>query len=125
LAYSLREEEVTMARLAFVVLLLVGMGSVAIAPARADVASPPGPRFKLGITLDFGDDGPKIKAVTPGLAGAESGLQVGDVILGIDGRYAKVMAKGALQAFARGTHDWPVDLLIARGPNILTVHILG
>ena len=89
--------------------------------SRANMAPPVG--YRLGIAVEKTQAGPRILSIDKGSEAAHAGLQVGDIILGIDGRYAKTLSDSDLKAFSDERHSWPMNLIIARGDEVLTIRV--
>ena len=89
--------------------------------SRANMAPPVG--YRLGMTVEKTGQGPRIKAINKDSEAARSGLQVGDIILGVDGRYAKMFSDSDLKAFTDDLHSWPMKLTIARGDEVLSLRV--
>jgi predicted metalloprotease with PDZ domain len=106
-------------------LLAAAFGLSTETSVRANMA-PPVHRFFVGVTLEKGDDGPRIASVTKGQAGDKAGLLVGDVILAVDSRYWKALSDADLKTFAEDEHIWPVDVIIVRDrEDVTSFHIEG
>ena len=104
------------------VALVLCLVPLVIAPsARANLAPPI--EFVVGLTLEKTPEGPRVATIAKGGVADKSGLKVGDLILGIDERYAKTMSDEDLRAFVEDTHPWPLDVIVARGEGILTVRL--
>lgn len=100
--------------IAFVLLLVP-------AASQANMAPPIG--YRMGIALEKTETGPRVASIDKGSAAERAGLQIGDVILGIEGRYAKTLSDSELKAFTDDRHSWPMTLLIARGDEVISLRI--
>ena len=89
--------------------------------SQANMAPPVG--YRLGIVVEKTQDGPRIVSVDKSSEAARSGLQAGDIIIGVDGRYAKTFADADLKAFTDERHSWPMNLIIARGDQVITLRV--
>ncbi|MFZ1988931.1 MAG: PDZ domain-containing protein [Alphaproteobacteria bacterium] len=89
--------------------------------SRANMAPPLG--YRLGIAVEKTQEGPRIVSVDKGSEAARSGLQIGDIILGVDGRYAKTFSDSDLKAFTDERHSWPMNLILARGDEVITLRV--
>ena len=90
--------------------------------ARANMA-PPEP-FALEIAVAADRDGLRITSVQKGSRAENAGLKVGDIIVGIDGRYVKSFTASERQNAIVGRHTWQVELIIVRNHrDIKTVQI--
>jgi predicted metalloprotease with PDZ domain len=107
-------------RLVAIALLVVASALAWTAASHANMAPPLG--YRLGIELTRTPEGPRIAKIDDG-EGAQAGLKVGDLILGIEGHYAKAMSDEDLSAFAKERHNWPMELIIARGDDIVTLRV--
>lgn len=91
------------------------------AASQANMAPPIG--YRLGITVEKMQEGPRVVSVGKGSAAERAGLQAGDVILGVEDRYAKTFSDSELKAFTDDMHSWPVKLILARGDQIVTLRV--
>lgn len=103
------------------IMALICALAVSISLAQANMAPPRD--FVLGLTIEKSAEGPRIKSVEKGGVANEAGVKPGDLILGIDQRYAKTMPEEDLRAFAEDAHSWPIDVILARGDEIVTVRL--
>ena len=104
------------------VLVVLGFAAL-LAPPIAQANMAPPRDFVVGLTLEKTTDGPRIKTIEKGGAAEEAGLRVGDLILGIDQRYAKLMSDADLKAFAEDPHPWPFEIIIVRDGGIMTMRV--
>ena len=91
--------------------------------SQANMAPPIG--YRTGIAVETIETGPRIVSIDKGSAAERAGLQIGDIILGIDGRYAKTLSDAELKAFTGEMHSWPTTLVIARGDQVVSLRIAG
>jgi len=89
--------------------------------SQANMAPPRG--YRLGISVEKTQEGPRIVSINKDSEAARSGLEIGDVILGVDGRYAKTFSDSDLKAFAEDMHSWPMKLIIARGDEVVSLRV--
>ncbi len=93
--------------------------------AHANIA-PPRIEYRMGVELKSTAVGPKIVKLAKNQAAEEAGLKVGDVILAIDGRYAKTMKPAELKDFAIGSHNWRKDIILVRNnKDVMTITVDG
>jgi C-terminal processing protease CtpA/Prc len=93
--------------------------------ANANIALPR-VEYSMGLTLQSTTAGPKVASVDPKSAGAKHGIKKGDLILAIDGRYAKTLPRESLKDFATGKHDWRTDVILVRNnKDVITVTVDG
>lgn len=93
--------------------------------ANANIALPR-VEYSMGLTLQSTSAGPKVSNLDPKGAAAKHGIKKDDVILSIDGRYAKTLPKEKLKDFATGKHDWRTDVILVRGnKDVITVTVDG
>lgn len=110
-------------RFAIFLLALFLVAPLWVGSASANMA-PPLDEFRLGLSLTSSSDGPKIAKVDKGSVAAKAGVEVGDVILAIDRRYAKTYSKKELKAFAGDVHVWPVEIIVLRkGREVITLRL--
>ncbi len=92
------------------------------ASVQANMAPPEPFALDIGVTTD--NDGLRITSVQPGSRAENGGLKVGDIILGIDGRYVKSLTPSEQQNAAVGPHTWQAELVIVRNHrDIMTIKI--
>jgi predicted metalloprotease with PDZ domain len=89
--------------------------------SQANMAPPLG--YRLGITVEKTPEGPRIASINKDSEAARAGLRVGDIILAIDGRYAKTLSDSDLKAFSEERHSWPMNLIVARGDEVITLRV--
>ena len=89
--------------------------------SQANMAPPQG--YRLGIAIEKTQEGPRIIAVNKGSEAERAGLQKGDLILGVEGRYAKTFSDSELKAFTDDMHSWPIQLIIARGDEVIALRV--
>ena len=78
----------------------------------------------IGVTITPEEDGSiGIVEVTVGGPAEESGLQVGDKIVGVDGQSILGMSLNEIQVLIKGEENTTVDLMIVRGGEELTLTV--
>jgi C-terminal processing protease CtpA/Prc len=109
--------------LALIVMTAAGLAPVA--PARANMA-PPQHEFRLGLGLERTDEGFRVSSLEKGGTAERAGLLIGDVVLAIDGRYAKAYSAADVKSLLEDMHNWPVSFIIVRNredvETILVTH---
>jgi membrane-associated protease RseP (regulator of RpoE activity) len=104
----------------------------ALVPAPLAPAPPPeeaprrrepeqGPRGTLGVAWSFTGRGPEVEAVTEGSPAARAGVQVGDVVVEVDGS-AVVNIEQATKAMLRGAGP-AARLKVQRGKDFLLLDV--
>ncbi len=102
-----------------IVLLLSPAASV-----QANMA-PPEP-FALDVGVANDKDGLRITSVQKGSRAENAGLKVGDIILGIDGRYVKSLTSNEQQELVIGRHTWQAEVIIVRNHrDIMIIKVRG
>jgi C-terminal processing protease CtpA/Prc len=92
------------------------------ASVHANMAPPEPFALEIGVAAD--KDGLRITAVPQGSRAENGGLKVGDIILGIDGRYVKSFTPSEQKNAVAGLHTWHAELIIVRNHrDIMTVKI--
>lgn len=92
------------------------------ASVQANMAPPEPFALEIGVVVD--KDGLRITAVPKGSRAESGGLKVGDIILGIDGRYVKSFTPNEQKNAVAGLHTWQAELIIVRNRrDIMTVKI--
>lgn len=101
--------------IAFVLVLMAPVAS------QANMAPPPG--YWTGVSVEKIQTGLRVTSVKKGSAAERAGLRTGDVVLGIDGRYAKTFSDSDIKEFTSDWHSWPMDLIIARDDQVISLRI--
>ena len=82
--------------------------------AMANMA-PPVHEFHAGLTVACTRDGLKISTLEKDGAAQRAGVQIGDLVLAVDGRWFRAMSAADIKAFAEDIHGWPIHLILVRG----------
>ena len=104
--------------------IVVGLTASQASSVHANMA-PPEP-FALDIGVSTDEDGLRINSIQQGSRAERAGLKVGDVILGIDGRYVKSMTPDEQQKVIIGRHTWQAELIVVRNRrDIMVIQVRG
>lgn len=80
----------------------------------------------IGITIQASEDGSgfSIQAVTEGGPAQEAGLQIGDLLIAVDGQDVRDMSSGTLRGLVRGEEGTTVSITVEREGRELTIPVL-
>ena len=80
----------------------------------------------IGITISASEDGSgfAIQAVTEGGPSQEAGLQIGDLLIAVDGQDVREMTSGTLRGLVRGEEGTTVSITVLREGQELTIPVL-
>jgi predicted metalloprotease with PDZ domain len=99
---------------AFAVIAIVMVASFASFMAAQANVPPPEP-FKLGIAVAKDADGLRITSVDQGSHAERALLKVGDLLVGLDGRWVKGMSAAEQKNAVEGIHVWQLEVIVVRG----------
>ena len=79
----------------------------------------------IGITISASTDGSgfSIQAVTEGGPSQEAGLQIGDLLIAVDGQDVREMTSGTLRGLVRGEEGTTVSITVLREGQELTIPV--
>ena len=91
---------------------------------QANMAPPEPFALDIGVTTDT--DGLRIISVHSGSRAESAGLKVGDIILGVDGRYVKSLTPKEQQELVIGRHTWQAEVIVVRNHrDIMVIKVRG